>query len=258
MAGPLIGVWLFAACLLLSWTNSAMHLLHADRLFYSRGPELSRIRPRTRQMAILGAASGAYLGAVLSFARGVVPAVAGVIALIMLAAIRRYEVRTFPDRIVVRLGKYVPTAAALGGWLVAWALTWGHPADVRAAAGWEAACGVMGAAWGLAAVAKLRESGLVWMQSANVALLVAERSFSGPAPVRALRRAVAWSPRICRVAAVVGLVGEAAAVAFVVPELRWPVAAFATALQLGIWTLLGYWELEWLVLMVALALASGA
>ena len=58
-------------------------------------------------------------------------------------------------------------------------------------------------------------------------------------------------------AAYVGFWGEAAGVAFVVPALRWPSAVFFTIFQIGIMVLLGYYELEWVMVMIALAALGG-
>ncbi len=83
-------------------------------------------------------------------------------------------------------------------------------------------------------------------------LLIAERAFWGPRIVRGLRLAVARSRAWSTAAGVFGLGVELAALALVVPEARVPAAAGVIALHLGFMTLLGYFEIEWLVVLVAL------
>ena len=125
------------------------------------------------------------------------------------------------------------------------------------AAGWEAACGVIAAAYGLAGLDKARESGAAaWTEARNTALLIAERSYAGPMWLQRLRQAAARTPWLCRITALYGFYGEFAASLFVFPPARWPVALAMTAMQAGIILFLGYVEMEWILLMLALALTS--
>ncbi|MFT4976736.1 MAG: hypothetical protein ACI8S6_002641 [Myxococcota bacterium] len=175
----------------------------------------------------------------------------------MMAGIRQWEIGQWSYDIVVGLGKYVPTAAALLGFVVAVMISSVVAPDADAASiGWDAAAGVLAGCWGLAAIAKYRESGLVWAGGKNVALLVYERTYHGPRWLNRIRRAAAQNPLICVLSANVGLWGEAAGMLFIFPSARWIVAIALAIFQLTILFLLGYVELEWILIMLAVAALS--
>jgi hypothetical protein len=251
---------LFAVSLLLSWLNSATHVLHAEKLVYNRWITLLGERPGNRRWIVLGLLTLVYLGLLLAFCVDVGRQPAGWLMLGLMMLIRGWEIRQWNREVVVGLGKYVPAGASLLGFLVGSLLVgWLRPEWNADAAGWDAAAGVLAACWGLAAFAKLRESGLRWTSAANVAVLVRERSYMAPRPIARLRRAVSKLPWLCMAAAYVGFWGEAAGMLFIFPVLRWPVAIASALFQLGITILLGYWELEWIVIMLAVAgLSAGA
>jgi hypothetical protein len=260
MATMTVGIVLFGISLMLSWLNSATHVLHAEKLVYTRWITLLGERPSNRRGTVIGVLTLVFIALTVGFCwqPGWTRQLFGWSILGMLLMIRSWEVRQWNREIVVGLGKYVPTAAATLGYLVTAGLvavlapSWN--ADT---AGWQAGCGVMAGSWGLAAFAKIRESGFVWASAGNVALLVRERSYMGPASLRRLRRWVSNHVLLCLLASYVGFWGEAAGLLFVVPELRWPAAVASTLFQLGIMLLLGYFELEWIVVMVALAALGG-
>ena len=124
-------------------------------------------------------------------------------------------------------------------------------------AGWEAGYGVMAAAWVMAGAMKWRQGGAAWLRSGGLGLLVAERCHLGPAPLRWLRRAVVGSPRLCRLGSGLGIVLERGGVALLKPALRIPYAVGTSALLLLIALLLGYVELEWGLVVVAVAWSAG-
>lgn len=251
---------LFALSLLLSWMNSTTHVLHAEKLVYNRWIVLLGERPGDRRWVILGGLTAVYLVLLGGFCLDVGRQPAGWLMLGMMIVIRGWEIRQWNRDIVVGLGKYVPAGASLLGFLVTSLLVgWLRPGWDAAAAGWDAAAGVLAASWGLAAFAKLRESGFRWTTGANVAVLVRERSYMGPRPLVRLRRAVSKIPWVCLAAAYVGFWGEALGMLFIFPDLRWPVAIASALFQIGITILLGYWELEWIFIMLAVAgLSAGA
>ncbi len=249
-----VGHAIFAVGLALSSTNSALHVLLADRPVYAGSPRMFRgPLPRGRLWSVLGA-SGGFAGLIVLFLSGLAPEWVALGVLMALMAIRRVEIAQWHDDVVVRLGKYVPAGACLSGWLVADValIASGVPvADARRLA-WNAGCGVMAGAYVLAAITKVRTSGLSWVRAERQALLIAERAFWGPPLVRGLRLAIARSRSWSTLAGLFGLGVELAALAFVVPEARVPVAAAVIALHLGFMALLGYFEIEWLVVLVAL------
>ena len=251
-----VGIVLFGISLVLSWVNSATHVLHAEKLVYDRWASLLIQRPTNQRWMILGLLTVIFVALAVGFCwqPGLSRHLCGWSMLGMMVMIRGWEIRQWNRAIVVGLGKYVPTAGAMMAYLITHALvSWLAPSWNADAAGWQAGCGVMAGSWGLAAWAKYVESGLVWSSAGNVALLVRERSFMGPRPLARLRRWVSGQRLLCLVSAYVGFWGEAAGVFFVVPALRWPSAVFFTIFQIGIMVLLGYYELEWVAVMIALA-----
>ncbi len=254
----MIGTGLFAAALLLSWANSATHVVMSDRPLYMWGKRVLQGRVRLVRSGILALLSAGYVALVLAFSAGVHREWAAVGVLVAMAGIRRWEIAQWPGDLVVRLGKYLPAGLCLAAWLVgSSALAWsGRPADEASRLGWSAACGAMGGAYLLAGIAKLREAGLVWARPGYQALLVAERAFAGPRPLRALRLAVARSPLASRSMGVVGLGLELGAVLLVVPEARPVVAGAVVALHVGFALLLGYVEPEWTAALVAVVLLA--
>lgn len=249
---------LFAAALGLSWTNSALHVLWSDRPIYA--PLASELMRPTRagRSVVLAVATVGFAGLVWAWMAGTCPGLAAMGVLGALLALRQWEKRQWAGDVVVRLGKYVPAAACLTGWLCASALAMaaGWEAARADAAGWEAAAGVMAATYTLAALSKLRLTGWRWMAAPNQALLIAERAYSGPLWVRRARRAVSRSPRACRLVGVFGLAAELLFALFVFPELRVPLTVVVVALHFGIGVLLGYIELEWVMVMVGITVVT--
>jgi hypothetical protein len=255
------GRWLFGLALVLSWANSALHVALPDRSMYAPNRRTFRGLPALGRVLPLVLASLVYVALVVAFLRGVAEEAAALLILAALASIRRVEIGRWPGDLVVRLGKYAPSAACLLAWLVGklalGALGWSQ-ASARVLA-WNASCGVMAAAYFLAGIAKYREAGIGWMNPQHQALLVAERAFAGPAVLRRMRLFIVRSRVMSRSMGIAGFVGEFAAAAFVFPAARPAVLALIFSLHLGFVLLLGYFEPEWLAVMLAVTLlASGA
>lgn len=253
-----VGRWFFAVGIMLSWINSATHVALPDRPLYMRSRRIFKGRATLAKTLLLGAGTLSMLTLVGFFLTRRFPEATafGIIALMIV--IRRFEIRQWPGDIVVRLGKYVPAGAALTAWLVTQPISraFGVSAERAHGLGWHASCGVLAGAYVLAAIAKLRESGWVWMHPRYQALLIAERAYYGPPALRGLRSWIASGKRSSTVVGVVGLFGEIVAIAFVVPALRVPILAFVLLLNFGFWVLLGYLELEWMVVFVGITLLS--
>lgn len=255
-----LGQGLFALCLLHSWANSTAHVMYPHEQVYSSGFDLLLRRPTGRGLALALIGTPLFVAATWAFFSAPLPLLWAGLLLAMMAGVRHLERRVWHDEIVIKLGKYVPAAAALLGHSLARGglLLLDHPPAEAEAAGWEAACGVLGGAFFLAGLAKLRETGFDWVRARHQALLIAERAYSGAPALRWLRRRVAATPWLCLAAGIYGFYGEFFGLLFAVPWARWPVAIFSVALQVGITVLLGYVELEWLLILIALALLSGA
>lgn len=252
-----VGALMYAASLLLSWLNSATHVLHSEKRVYDRWAWLLATRWTNERFPVLAVLTVIFIGATGAFLVGWHPLLMGLLLFSMMAVIRQWEIAQWNYEIVVGLGKYVPTAASLMGFLLTAGIgQWFWPWEVAVQRGWDAACGIIAGCWGLAALAKMRESGLVWTTADNVAILVWERTYHGPALLNRLRRAAANSPTVCWLASLVGMWGEALGMLFVFPAARWPVAIGLALFQLGIYVLLGYRELEWILVMLACAALS--
>jgi hypothetical protein len=252
----LVGRWLFALCLLSSWYNHLLNILTADNIAYDR--QLPEIGARLTPERIVWLASGVpFMFLLVAWASRFHQLIAGALILLGLIVVRRRAITKWRDDKVVTLGKYVPSAAALLAYSCAYLATWQWTETQREACAWEAACGVIAAAYLLSAVAKHKESGSKWSQSSNMGLLIAERVYGAPAPLRRLRRWAVASPRLCTWLARGAAWIEIAAVVFMFSAFRWPFAAVATSLQIGIVVLLGYIEIEWILVVVALAMTAG-
>lgn len=241
-----LGRYLFGVCLVASWYNHLRNVLTERRIAYDRG-------------AVVGDASAhwpwvvatvPFIALVVAFCARSHELPVAIAILISLVAMRRRAIRAWDEDYVVALGKYVPSAAALSGYLV------GKTIGGDEAIGWEAAAGVLGAAYVLAAVAKHEQSGWRWGRATNAALLVAERAYGGAPSLFELRMWVVRSPRLCGAVAKASMAIEAAGVLYFVSSLRWAFTGVASALQLGIIVLLGYFEIEWILVIIAVTLTS--
>jgi hypothetical protein len=252
----LAGEILFALGLLLSWANSAIHVALYDRPIYALSPRMFRGRVGgMRLVPVLGASVG-FVGLVGLFFAGIHREITAVAVLAALVGIRRFEIAQWKGDVVVRLGKYVPAGACLLSWLVADLVLRALAVEAPERLAWNASCGMLAGAHVLAGIAKVRESGWAWMHGRYQALLIAERGFAGPRWLRALRLAVARSMRASWLVGVVGMLAEFGAFLFVVPAARPFVLAAMMILYLGFMVLLGYFEFEWIVVIVAVTLLA--
>lgn len=136
--------------------------------------------------------------------------------------------------------------ALLAGWIVGSLARGGAGAH-------ETTCGVFGAALTLAAIAKLRASGLGWVDGPTHALAIYVRGVGAPAPLAALRSTLALHPTLCAVGAGATLLVESLGVLYVVPRLRrgyaWVVVGMFVSLALGF----GAFQPAWVVAAIGLS-----
>lgn len=253
-----LGFWLFAVALCLSWANSAIHVALSDRPMYIRSIRIFQNLTQIKRIVCLLVLSLGYLALVGLFLVGWHRPWIALVILGVLLSIRRFEIAQWPGDIVVRLGKYVPAAACLLAWLVSSSvLAWlGHERVRAEALGWDAACGVMAGAHVLAGIAKVRESGWVWLLPKYQSLLVAERAYVGPRILRGLRWSIASSKTASLVVGATGFSVELLAGLFVVPELRPFLLGVILLLYTGFLVLLGYFEIEWMLVLTAITLLA--
>lgn len=228
---------------------------------------LSRTRATLATTALLGLASigGHVVGAGEgswspgSFALATVLAIGGALVFVRghaLGAAVLVLILTVGARADISLRHTLMTGAdttLAGGLLAGWLLGWLLLRTERGAH--EAACGVLGAALTLAAVAKLRASGLEWVDGPTQALAVYVRGLGAPGPLATLRGWLALHPTLCAVGAAGTLLVESAGVLYAVPRFRgayaWGVVAMFVGLALGF----GAFQPAWVV--AALGLARG-
>ncbi len=243
------GALLLAVCIALAFVRSATHLATVGHPVHLDG-----FRPEARHWRRLVLPTAGIVGAAAALAVSL-PLAMG-LAFVTLTGLALREAADWGRGLVPSLGQYGPTAAALGGWLVAWLVAGSQPTDARLDAAWAAACGVLGGAYLLAGVSKVQQAGWAWVRPQHLGLVLLERSHRGAPWQRRARRWMAHQPALCAAGAGLALLIELAGPAFCVPELRLPYAAAAGAMQLGFALLLGFWEIEWLLLLPALALLA--
>ncbi len=245
-----MSLWIFGLCMLLSWVVTLGHLSSQGGMVYTDGPLRAFRRPGPARSLALLAGSVAVLASVVAFALWQ-STLAGVAFLVILGVFRQWEKSQWEGDVVVSLGKYVPTAAVLLAFLVGRGVARVLGLEEADWLGWQVGCGAMGACFTLAAASKWKKAGAQWFQGAGLQLLISERSIGRPEPLRSLRAWVGASPRLCTFLAVGSFLLEAAGVLYCVPELRWAFAAGGVAMLLGFWVLLGYFEPEWGLVLVA-------
>lgn len=234
-----------------SWLKSALLTLRAHDMPYTRGVGREPL-PRGRLLPALALAGVVQVVLIEAFVLRWHELAAGTALLVGQALVRHVEQRQWTGDVVVRLGKYAPSSAVTLGYLVVLGLTGSE------AAGWEAGAGVMGATLALAALAKWRAARWNWFKSAGMGLLVAERAYSGPAPLRALRRSVSRSRLVSAFCTQAGMVIEGAGVLYVFPQVRPLLAAIVVLLLVNFYVLLGYIEEEWMLALIAITALSTA
>ena len=85
-------------------------------------------------------------------------------------------------------------------------------------------------------------------------LLLAERAYIGNPLFKAIRRELVQHPLALRTIGFLGVFVEMAGIIFCFPEYRMAYAVIINLLLLGTIVLLGYYEPEWMLIIIALAL----
>jgi hypothetical protein len=197
-----------------------------------------------------------YFTLVSAWAVHLYPLWTGGAAVAMLYLVRVFEQGGWSGITVKTLGVYSPSAVCMMAILLG-DLLFQRMGVGDAQLGWDISAGILAASWLLCGVNKLRQSGLGWMGSHNIALLLAERSYLGPAIGRSLRKFALCRPRLLVMVGVVGLVLELLAVLFCIPDLRWGISIAVALFMLMNYLLLGFIEPEWGLVMIAVAAGSG-
>lgn len=251
MEAVLIGRGIFGICLGLSWLNSMTHILQSQEMIYTRGmqrkvwahPAWKRLIPVTIPFAL-----SCYL-----FSVGHYEVQAGLVIIGAIFWIRRWEISLWHKNIVVRLGKYSPSGTCLIAYLAGYAIAPHFGLDPQST-GVEVACGGLASAWFLSGWKKIEYSGWNWMGKRTQGLLLAERAYIGNPLFKAIRRELIQHPLALRTIGFLGVFVEMAGIIFCFPEYRMAYAVIINLLLLGTIVLLGYYEPEWMLIIIALAL----
>lgn len=193
-----------------------------------------------------------FLLSVLGFAQDRWPGRSALLAFLSFALLSTQETSLWPGDVGVRHAGRL-AVATLGGWLMAYVSTHRQSPTRRAICAHHAACGIVAAGYVLSGITKLHLSGTSWLEGSHLALLIAERSLDGPMWLQGLRAWVASQAILCGVLAAFALTLELGAVAFLWPRARRAYTVVAASFHMGVILLLGYFVLEWVILLAALA-----
>ena len=251
METELLARMLWGIGLMLSWWISMTWIVHTNDMLYNRSV-LGRLFFDKRRRAFIPATLiyalcvGCFVFEVFPFA-----SVCAVIGWVLW--IRHREKKLWDGNLVVRLGKYAPSAACLLVYLVGTAIAPWIGLDAHTL-GIDLACGALGGAWFITGWKKLQLSGIRWMSKESIGLLIAERAYIGHPTLRRMRRGIVRSPALLLFIGILGIAIELAGLAFCVPSLRLTYAISIDIFLVGIAILLGYVEPEWVIIILALAL----
>lgn len=248
---------ILALALTAGWLNTCFHLVyHRVPLYLSPRDAFGDAAGKWPPLGQIIVAIAA-LASIWAFGLAWRPVLAGGATLACLLRLRRWEVATYPNKLVVRLGKYAPASACLMGWLLALLLAdaLGYDEATQRARGWDAAAGVFGGCYVLAGIAKIRESGWDWGRAESMSVMLAERGFGR---LGGLRLALAQSRAACTVIGVTGMGIELGAIAFVWPPARPWLAMAVVGFKAMTWGLFGYFEPEWTLAVIAIGVAAAA
>ena len=198
---------------------------------------------------------GVFTGLLVGWVLGYTPTTTGlgVLGFVMLS--RWSAQRPWAKGTVKNLGLYSPGPAVF---LVLWSVQslreFGMVIPEQTE--WHIAAGVLSYAWTTCGIRKLQQSGWKWAASPNIGLLLAERMYIGTAYRRFLGRWVLARPRMLLVVGIFGLGFELLGVIYCVPDLRMGYASAVLVFMLINYVLFGFFELEWGLIGVAVALGT--
>lgn len=148
---------------------------------------------------------------------------------------------------------HVIVTAVFTAWVVCWLAGSGSDEPARRARAHEAACGVYAAIMFLAGFAKLRYSGLAWVDGDRHAFMILERSFATTTALDTFRSGLAGHPALLEIGASYTLAIECAAPLFLVPRLRKWFALAMLPLPVGLAFTFGFFPFETATIPLVLA-----
>ena len=196
-----------------------------------------------------------FVGLLIGWVLGYAPMVTGLGVLAFVLLSRWSAQRPWTKGTVTNLGLYSPGPSVF---LILWSVQslreFGMVIPEQTE--WHIAAGVLSYAWTACGVRKLQQSGWKWAASPNIGLLLAERMYIGTTFRRFLGRWFLARPRMLLLVGVFGLGFELLGVAYCVPDLRMSYAVLVLVFMLFNHILFGFFELEWGLIGVAVALGT--
>lgn len=246
---------LFSVALVLAVGSAMSESAALDRLPYPRG--LATVLP----LAFLGTPTGQGLAAIAVllllglFVAGKRVQLAGWGVFVIVMLLHAVTRSVHPDETDRTQGAQLP-CATLAAWLIGTAIAPRLSRD-REALGQALASGVVAAGYTMAAISKLRLSGLGWIDGRMLALLIWERGEGAGFPFDAIRHTVGASPALATLGMTTVLVLEGSGALFLFRRARRPYAAAMIGFHLTAGLLLGYPHLDWAFTVLSWAWVAG-
>lgn len=200
------------------------------------------------------AATLVFLGLLVQFSRRKAPVVTASAMAAMLALGAHIQASQRPGNINENHSVVMPGAMlvawALGAW---WARRRGGGDAEQDHVGYEAACGVVGAAYTMAGVHKVIGSGWAWATPTNLQAHILIHAPDGLPALLPFRLALAEIPWLTGFFGVGTLLIECSFFLFAVPKLRVPWAVFVACMHIGIGVILDLHHYDYMLIALGMA-----
>lgn len=234
--------------LLMAW-GSFGRVLDVDGLPHAPGV----LAALPMNAGVAGAATVVFLVALAAFVGQRAEDAAAAVLVVLLAAATQAQAWQWPGDQGANGATMLPGAALIAWWV---ARRFGGDDLVRRRRGVDAACGIVAAAYFIAATSKVTVSGLQWASAGNIGLQIAAQAALVGGPLHTLRGAVAEEPVLCGGLGVATLFIEGGALLFVWPRARPTLTGLLVGMHVGISLLMGLHHYDWMFTMLGLGLAS--
>ncbi len=224
----------------------------AKQLPYTRG--LGPLLRRPRMWLTLTPLLVFFALFLVLWTKGVAPVLTGWCVIVGVYLVRYWAIHSWKEFDVKDLGLYSPAAALLMVLCCVDSLR-EFGLSVPPALEWDVSAGIVACAWTMCGIKKVSMSGWNWAYAPNMALLLAERMHMGPGYRRRMIRWFLSRPKHLIFVGVTGLAFELLGVMFCIPDLRMAYAIVVLGMMVFNYLLFGFFELEWG--MVGLVVALG-
>lgn len=237
-------VGLFVA-LVAAWIGTTTHVVGPGGIPHARGVATLVDLAWVRSPVGFGLLSLVYVAGSAAAAARARPLTGAVVAFLAMALVAQVDGGLYTD-VGNHHGKLLPISV-----LLASSMALRARGELAAR---EAACGVIAAAYAMAGLIKLWQSGPLWFLAANLPLLAAERAIGASWPFAAARMGLAETPWLGTAGGLAVLTIELGGVCFLWPRARrwWAVAMIASHVSIGVF--LGYLYPDWILVLIAMGL----